>query len=429
MTWLPFELELALRYLRPKRTSVSFITLISVLGVLLGVAVLIVVISVMTGFHQELQRKLFGFQSHLTVRRVAGTITEPAEIAQAVAALPSVLAVSPVIVGKALVEPGVKRTEVPMDGLVLIGVDTNSFLKVNPVPESVVHGRFYLGANKVGDPLVVAGVSLTEAGSLGVRTGDTLNIYTPGELKAMRDARKTGDDIGILSSQFEVGGVFDVGFKDFNGFLICSLAAAQELFAMPGQASAIFVRLDDPHKAAEVAAAVEAKLGPEYMVITWMQNNKELLGAVAVEKNVIQFLLFFIVLVAAFGVASSLIIFGVQKTRDIGLLKALGANNRQVGVVFLAQSMVVGVVGVGLGTGLGVLLVAYRNDVLEILRTRFGYQLFPKEIYHFSELPAALVTSDLLIICGGSLFISLMAGLLPALTAARLKPVQALHHD
>ncbi len=422
-------MELALRYLRPKRTSVSFITLISVLGVLLGVAVLIIVISVMTGFHRELERKLFGFQSHLTVRRVTGNLEDPAALALKVAAHPQVRAVSPVVVGKALVESAVQRTEASMDGLVVLGVETNTFFKVNPLPEHMVRGRFDLGENAVGDPRMVAGVTIAEPGSLGVQTGDTLNLYSPGELKTMREARKGGPEIGILSSQFEVGGVFDVGFKDFNGFLVCSLPAAQALFAMPGQASALFVRLDDPHQAAAVALQLEERLGGGYICVTWMQNNRELLGAVAVEKNVIEFLLFFIVIVAAFGITSSLIIFGVQKTRDIGLLKALGASNQQVGSVFLAQSMVVGVVGVGLGTGLGVLLVAQRNAVLEFLRVKLGYQLFPENIYHFRELPAALVPSDLLIICGGSLLISLVAGLLPALSAARLKPAEALHHE
>jgi lipoprotein-releasing system permease protein len=148
-----------------------------------------------------------------------------------------------------------------------------------------------------------------------------------------------------------------------------------------------------------------------------------------VEKDVMFYLLFFIMIVAAFGITSALITFVVQKTREIGILKALGASSGQIMSIFLSQSFMVGVIGVTCGFGLGMLALHYRNDVLFYLRRISGFQLFPAEIYHFSQLPATIVPSDVLLVCGGSLMICLLAGLLPAWNAGRLKPVEALRHE
>jgi lipoprotein-releasing system permease protein len=238
-----------------------------------------------------------------------------------------------------------------------------------------------------------------------------------------------GGGVGILSEPYPVSGIYDVGFYEFNNQVVCSLEAAQELFKMEGNATYLLVKLDDPHMADQVALDLQVQLGTNYILSTWRERSPQLLEAVAVEKALIEFLLFFIVIVAAFGITSSLIIFGVQKTRDIGLLKALGATNSQVSWVFLMQSMVVGVVGVGFGMSLGLAVVKYRNEILLFMREKTGFQLFPQQIYGFSELPAQLVTMDIIVICGGSLLISILAGVIPAWNASWLKPAEALRHE
>ena len=442
MSWLPFELGLALRYLRPKRTSVSFITLISVIGVMLGVAVLIVVMSVMTGFHQKLQEKLFGFRSDLMVMvrspRGAPFVLNK-DLNGTLRAVPGVKGVSPVVMSKVMVQrvqvlgeangTGEPAQRMRVDVLPLIGVDPGTLKDVTVIPRSMVAGKMEFGDVFLDERFVGVGINLTRSDSFDLELNSTVSIYTTGQLQQMKQARDEGEGFGILPTDFKVAGVFNVGFDEFNNYVLCSTEAAQELFEIEGQVTAIMIKLHDPAQVDAARDQVQAVLGPDFVVMTWRDFSPSLVEAVAVEKAVIEFLLFFIVIVAAFGITSSLIIFGVQKTRDIGLMKALGATNSQVSVVFLAQSFVVGTLGVLMGLTLGLLVVEYRNNILKFMREKFGLELFPAKIYHFYELPALIVTSDLVIICGGTLLISLLAGVVPARNAARLKPAEALRHE
>ena len=190
----------------------------------------------------------------------------------------------------------------------------------------------------------------------------------------------------------------------------------------------VWVETDQPLNLEPVTAGLKKEIGGNYHIGTWEDLNPVLLAQVEVEKMVTQFLMFFIVIVAAFGIASSLIIFGVQKTKEIGLLKALGATNTQVSNVFLIQSAVVGILGTGLGVGAGMLVLKYRNEFLGFMRGK-GMELFPEKLYGFRELPAQIVQGDIVVICGVSFLICILAGLMPAWNAARLQPVEALRNE
>jgi lipoprotein-releasing system permease protein len=422
---LPFELLLALRYLRPKRTFVSVITLISVLGVMLGVAVLIIVISVMSGFDKELRDKILGFNAHLKVYSLTGVMTNWVAHLKDVESTPRVRAAAPFIFGKVLIETQPAAGNALVDAPVVRGVDLPREGRVSAAgrADSIIAGALDLRSNGL-----VLGRELAER--LEVSVGDRVAVYSPRNLQKMRRAQGSSTEEAVLPDEFEVRGIFDVGHYEYNAnIVLASLANAQDLYDLGNGVHGLSVLVDDPFTVNEVREQLRRRLGPGVGVTTWTEENAAFLNALVVEKNVMFYILFFIVIVAAFGITSVLITFVVQKTREIGVLKALGATRTQVMWVFLSQSVFVGVVGVLCGFGLGMAAVEYRNEFLRLMNRTTGFELFPSSIYLFTELPALLVPSDIAIICGGSLVISVLAGLLPAWNAGRLKPVEALRHE
>ncbi|MEN9574294.1 MAG: hypothetical protein RL514_2149 [Verrucomicrobiota bacterium] len=423
MSRLPFELLLALRYLRPKRTFVSVITLISVIGVMLGVAVLIIVISVMSGFDRQLREKLLGFNAHLRVIQPGELLANREEVMARVLANPRVKGVAPFVQGKVMLETQPADGRSVVDAPVVRGVDPQREGGVSDLPKSVISGAFDLRGNGL-----VLGREL--ANNLGLRVGDRVSIYSPANLKKMKDSRRSAKEEAVLPDEYTVKGVFDVGYYEFNAnVIITSLANAQDLYGLEDNVHGLQITLHDSNQADAAQIELSRALGLNYLVRSWKDDNSSILNALLVEKNVMFYLLFFIMIVAAFGITSAQITFVVQKTREIGVLKALGATNGQVRWLFLSQSLTVGVFGVLAGFGLGRLALHYRNDFLDLMNRVTGFELFPKTIYAFDRLPALIVPSDIAIICGGSLFICLLAGLLPAWNAGRLQPVEALRNE
>jgi lipoprotein-releasing system permease protein len=431
MSKLPFELLLALRYLRPKRTFVSIITLISVLGVALGVAVLIIVISVMSGFDHDLREKILGFNAHLKINALdkSGTtemMGNYADVMRLVSSNKNVRGVAPFVLGQVLVEtePADTNVEESLTAAPWIrGVDVNAESSVSVLPKSIIAGNFDLS----GRGLVIGS---NFANSLKLSVGDRVSIYAPADVKKMRDLRGKANEEAILPDDYTVTGIFSTGYFDFDENVIAvSLENAQDLYNLGDGVHGLMVMLRDPYQAPEVQRELEQALGQNYGVTTWMQENSAILGALVVEKNVMFYLLFFIVLVAALCILSAQITFVVQKTREIGMLKALGATNLQISGIFLGQSAIIGVLGVLAGCGLGILALAYRNEFLHFMNRLTGWELFPASIYGFGELPAVIAPRDIAVICVSSFVICILGGVLPALRAGRLKPVEALRYE
>ena len=422
MSGLPFELLLALRYLRPKRTFVSIITLISIIGVALGVSVLIIVISVMSGFDEEMREKILGFNSHLHVVEPGSTLTNYVDVQKKVATHPRVKGVAPFISGPVLVEAPARDGQSGIWAPYIRAVDPESERTVSSVASNIVDGTFDVGLRGI-----LVGTAFADRMHIGV--GDLLDIYSLRHLKRIRESQKTGEDEMILADEYEVRGIFNVGFYEYDSqVVIVSLEDGQEMYDIGDSVHGLTVMLDDPFQASAVRDELESVLGLEYRVTTWLEESP-LLAAVLVEKNVMLYILFFIVIVAAFGITCTTITFIVMKTREIGLLKALGATNRQVMWVFMGQSLVVSFFGIVTGVALGLLAVHYRNPFLDFMRSTTGMELFPPSIYGFSQLPALVIPGDVAIICGGSLFICLAAAAFPARYASRLNPVEALRYE
>jgi lipoprotein-releasing system permease protein len=424
MSRLPFELFLALRYLRPKRTFVSVITLISILGVALGVAVLIIVISVMSGFDHDLREKILGFNAHLTVSQTGQPMKNYEAVADAVAKNKNVRGVSPFVFGPVLVETAGDTNHPSLqDAPMLRGIDPATEGKISSLPQEIIEGKFDLS----GRGLIVG---IDFANNLGLRIGDHLSIYSAREIKKMKAAHDKKQDEAILPDDYEVRGIFDAGYYEYNArVIVTSIDNAQDLYDLNDSVHGLFVMLNDPYQAAEVKRQLTLALDGNYYVSTWMEQNSGILNALIVEKNVMFYLLFFIVLVAALCILSAQITFVVQKTREIGMLKALGASNLQISGIFLGQSAIIGVIGVAAGFGLGMLALAYRNQFLHFMNKLTGFELFPASVYGFGELPAIIMPRDVAIICVSSFFICIIGGVLPAIRAGRLKPVEALRYE
>jgi lipoprotein-releasing system permease protein len=429
MLGLPFELLLALRYLRPKRTFVSVITVISVLGVTLGVAVLIIVISVMTGFDSELRERVLGFNAHLRILQInpgtgrKTTMQDYAMVESVVKSNANVVGVSPFALGKVMVETeGTNRDDL-VDAPYLTTIDLDT-----PATARIITSNMVAGECNVSGNGVVVGSDF--AANMELRVGDRLAVYSPFDLKEARENFQKNKDTNEFrpSRDFEVRGIFDTGYQEFNLGIVCSLPNMQELYRLDDDVHGLIVMIKDPYQVNRVAGELQRALGNKYFIQTWVEKNS-LMDAVKVEKNMMLYILFFIVIVAAFGIACTLITFVVLKTREIGVMKALGASNRQILWIFLCQSMVISVHGVAVGLALGLVAVAYRNPFLHLMRRWTGMNLFPSDIYGFDELPALVIPGDILIICGGSFLICMLAAAFPAWNASRLKPVEALRHE
>ena len=425
MSGLPFELLLALRYLRPKRTFVSVITLISIACVALGVAVLIVVISVMSGFDKQLRDSILGLNAHLKISVPHHQMNDYRTLMSLVASNKNVKGVAPFITSQVLMETTTNEHSRERFDLApfVRGIDPEAETNVSTLASSIVDGVFDVS----GHGLLVGRVMAQE---FGIEVGDTVNISSPQDIRKMREGyEKGGNQVAIPPMEYEVRGIFDVGYYDFNAsVVVLSLGNAQDMNGLGDDVHGLMVMINDPFTAGKVRDELKKSLDPKFRVATWLEDSS-MLSAVAVEKNVMFVILFCIMIVAALCILSALITFVVQKTREIGMLKALGATDFQVGGLFLSQSAFIAIVGVLSGLGIGFLAITYRNQFLFLMRRVTGIELFPADIYQFNQLPALIVPGDIMLICGSAIVICIFGGVLPAWRAWRLKPVEALRYE
>jgi lipoprotein-releasing system permease protein len=428
---LPFSFFLALRYLKPKRTFLSIITLISVLGVTLGVTVLILVISVMTGFDRELRQKVIDFDAHILVTS-EDILRDWRPLKDKIDKVQGVVATAPYVQGPVIVEFQNRRLA-PM----IRGVDPKEEESVVPLRKFVKFGKLDLDGESA-----VLGIDL--ARKLQISVGEKVTIYSPGNLGQILDGiRKLENAKGdeeksaveelrevILPKELTVTGIFETGhYIHDSEFILVPLYIGQELYGLGDALHGITVRTDNPYGAERVKEEIDQFIEPPQFAETWIDMNRQYFEAVRLERTVMFFLLFFIVVVAAFGIMSTLITVTVQKRREIGIVKALGANISQIIWVFLGQGTVVGLFGTLTGLGLGMTLIRYRNEFSHWLASTLHIEIFPREVYQFSEIPAQVVPHDVTIICISAFLICAFAALIPAYFAARLDPVKALRYE
>lgn len=406
---MPFPLFLALKYLRPKRSFSSIVTLISVLGVILGVAIVIIVRAVMTGFGDMWEQKILEFKPHIVLSPLGGTIIHgEEEVCRRLEQVDGVVAATPGLETRVMVEH--RRSVVAP---ILLGVDPKRIAKVMKL-EQMLHGPLELE----GDSIVV-GCDL--AHTLRVGIGDEIFVYSPMNL--------VSKDELYLPERLRITGIFDSGQRDFDSeFVITSLDVARDLMGITSGAYSIHLKADAPQNVKRFSKVVSdvRTLAPSFRVQTWQEVDSQLFNALAVEKNMMVMLLMFITIVAIFCVTNTLIVLTVQKTDEIGLLKALGFSPRQVMMAFVLHGWIQCLIGTVLGVGAAFLVLNNLQNMVDGL-ARLGVEVFPKSVYGLSEIPWRVIPKEVADVAVSVILFCTVASFIPAWRASRMDPVKALH--
>jgi lipoprotein-releasing system permease protein len=421
---LPVELFLALRYLRPRRTFVSVITVLSFLGVTLGVGALIVVLSVMAGFQQQLTEKIIGFNAHITVAMADGSVMyDYDKVLDLVRKDPDVLAATTVIRGPVLVEHQDDRGGMTMTPAFIKSVPVDGDDPVLPIKQKLIMGDWELH----GDSVIV-GKEWSKRNA--AFPGDKITIYGAAQVASFLHRNDKGPHDIALPEEPIIRGVFATGQFDYDlNYLLVSTEMAQRIWGMPDAVHGIIIRLKNPDDAEQVKDRLNQTLPPTLHARTWMDDNRDLFNAVGIERVVMACILCLILMVAAFGLCSTLITVTVQKSREIGLMKALGANDFQVCGVFLFHGTVVGVVGAISGSILGLVILHYLNVIRDFLLYAFRIQVFSPDVYGLPAIPAVVNDENIVIIAISAVVICVLAALIPAVGAATLAPARALRYE
>ena len=410
MTDVPFELHVALRYLLAKRKQsfISVISFISTLGVSVGVMAVIIALAVMTGLQQELRDRILGSNAHVYVFKTNGITDYHAEVDKLLK-VPHVVGAAPAINGKALISAA--RSE---QFITVKGIDPVLEPTVTDIGRAMQQGSLdALRAPSLDAPdAILLGKDL--AAQLGVGVGDSVTLLTPqGTLSPMGMIPRT--------RRLRMAGIFSLGLYEFDssyGFV--SLDTAQRLLSRDS-VDYMELRLDDIFRAPEVAQSIAPRLGSDYIANDWSDMNKPLFAALTLEKIAVSLAIGLIVMVAALNIVASLILLVMEKSRDIAILKTMGATSRSVTVIFIMQGLIIGIVGTAVGATVGYAL-SFVFDRYRLIRV-------PIDVYQVPYLPFTVLATDFLVVVIVAVLICFVATIYPSRQAARLDPAQALRYE
>jgi lipoprotein-releasing system permease protein len=413
---LPFELFVGLRYTRAKRRNhfISFISLVSMLGIALGIAALITVMSVMNGFEREIRTRILGVASHLQVLGIDGQLADWRKVAAEARTNPEVVGAAPFVAAQGLLSSGSQVRGVFVRGVVPALED-----EVADFASHMQAGR--LSDLRAGEFGIVLGSDL--ARGLRVQVGDRVTLIAP-------QGQVTPAGLVPRLKQFRVVGTFTVGHFEYDsGLALVRMEDAQVLYRLGDAASGVRLKLRDLYRAPRVARELERTITSRAYVTDWTQQNANYFRAIQIEKRMMFIILTLIIAVAAFNLVSTLVMVVTDKLPDIAILRTLGASPGSIMKVFMVQGTVIGVVGTMLGVALGVVLSLNIDVVVPAIERAFHFQILSREVYYISELPSQLEAKDVWMVALVALGLSFVATIYPSWRAARVNPAEALRYE
>ncbi len=411
----PLSIFVGLRYLRAKRRNhfISFISLISMGGIALGVTVLITVLSVMNGFEKELRERILGMISHATIEGYERRLSDWESLLEEVRRHPDVVGAAPYVEQETLIKG--RGTA----GAQVRGIDPGLEPQVSEIDELMRHDGFQ--ALEPGEWRVMLGAGL--AARLGVREGDPVTIFAP-------EIRATPAGVVPQVRRFEVAGIFEAGVQQYDTALaIVHYRDAQRLFRLDEQVSGVRLKFDDMMRSRAIAWELSDQLGGVHRVRDWTQQHANFFRAVRTEKTVMFIILSLIIAVAAFNIISTLVMVVTDKQADIAILKTMGLGPRKIMGIFVVQGSLIGVIGTLLGIVGGVALALNVEQIVAWLEQFLSTDFLSAEVYYISDLPSELRWGDVVKFGGVALALSLLSTIYPAWRAARTEPVEALRHE
>ena len=425
---MSYEFFVSLRYLRAKRKQVfvSVITFISVAGIFLGVAALIIVLAVMNGFETDLRNKILGINSHIVLMEYNGTMKQYPQVIKNIENVPGIVAATPFIYSQAMVKSGNSASGVVLRGLLVesaFQVITLGKMKEGKMDFLQVDRRpaEQIDPGLVNLPGIIVGKELAK--NLGIFLYEPISIVSPTGMVT---------PMGMIPrmKRFLVVGIFDSGFYEYDSTLtFVSLKDCQEFLNMGDLVTGVEIRVNDIYKADAIAKTIERKLGFPYWARHWMEMNKNLFAALRLEKRVMFIILSLIVLVAAFNIITTLIMVVMEKNKDIAILKSMGATARSIMKIFILQGVIIGVIGTLLGALGGITVALNLSKISLFVENLLGVKILPGDVYYLSELPSRVNYGDVSIIILGSLAICFLSTIYPSWRASKLDPAEALRYE
>lgn len=412
----PLSVYIGMRYTRAKRRNhfISFISLTSMIGVALGVAALITVLSVMNGFEKELRERILGMTSHAFVTGTDGSLEDWQSLEDDLKDMPDVVDTAPFVEGQAMLSRNSK-----VRGTMLRGIDPALEPKVSDIGDNVVVGK--LDDLKAGEFGIILGRDL--AASMGVTQGDKITVITP---------HVTPTPAGVIPrlKRLDVVGIFEIGMYEYDSQLaVMHMEDAAKLFRIPGKVSGVRLELTDVYQAPQITRELLIQLPPQYRAADWTMQHANFFRALKTEKTVMFVILMLIVAVAAFNIVSTLVMMVTDKRADIAILRTLGLSPRGVMGIFMVQGTLIGLIGTLLGVAGGVALAMNVSEIIAGVENLLGYQFLPADVYYISDLPSDLQWSDVKVIGITAFILSILSTIYPSWRASKVRPAEALRYD